>query len=398
MQSRRPSRIRTALGLVLALLQALPVYAGTVTFVRGGLNARETMNFRGTRNVLGTVPEGTTGEVLARFKLPSGNYAVQVELKDIDESKTRLKIGQKIWVYYHNDADLRRITLFDDGGKATENAVDGKWAVALETFKVEVPKAVPEKECPSCNQDVSETTAPLMHDQVLNHSEIVDEVKEENSQAPVLDSDVEEIAAYLDRVQAANSPAKVRIRKANRKKPHRVDHEKNQRIAQALIDECRAQSVPVELVLAMVAIESKGWDDLVSTAGARGLMQIMPITYRDVTKKKDYDTLFDFKKNVEIGVNEIARYLKNYDGNLNSALYAYNWGPGNYGKYQKCVAKGGKNCHIPQSVQDYATDVGRWRESYVQFAKTKGTYVNVEPSGYLRQQAKKAAKRRIAKN
>jgi len=47
------------------------------------LAARQSMNFIGTQNRLGVLPSGTTGSVLTKVKLKSGNYGYQVKIKEI---------------------------------------------------------------------------------------------------------------------------------------------------------------------------------------------------------------------------------------------------------------------------------------------------------------------------
>ncbi|MBS1963887.1 MAG: lytic transglycosylase domain-containing protein [Bdellovibrionales bacterium] len=406
-------RSRTALAALLVVSYAVTAGAGSIRFTREGLNARESMDFRrSSRNILGTVPAGTEGDIVGRFKLPSGNYAIQLEISKIDESKTRLKPKQKIWVYYHNDAELRRVALYDDAGKLHDNAVDGTWAVALNSFKVEVAKPETEKEktddhggtpCSTCNVDGSQVnTAPITNSEISVTSEIVDQVEEDNSDAPILDPTVEEIATFIGNVQKANPPADKSLRKDVRGQKQVVDVEENREKARLIIAECKAQDVPIELVLGMIATETKGWTNVQSSKGARGLMQIMPATYNDATHRTDYDALFDLKTNIHLGVGEIAGYLKKYKNDVRAALSAYNWGPGNYDKYVNNTCKHRKGyrdsngrCQIIEGVRDYYDDVSTWRDRYVTFNKTRGAeFANFEGTKWLR----KHPKTRIAKN
>lgn len=72
-----------------------------------------------------------------------------------------------------------------------------------------------------------------------------------------------------------------------------------------------------------------------SSAGARGLMQIIPQTGAEIAANlgwpEDYsaEDLYRPFINLRLGVNYLDRQRKNFDGNLYAALAAYNGGPGN---------------------------------------------------------------------
>ncbi|SFI68690.1 transglycosylase SLT domain-containing protein [Thermoflavimicrobium dichotomicum] len=63
-----------------------------------------------------------------------------------------------------------------------------------------------------------------------------------------------------------------------------------------------------------------------SHAGARGIMQLMPANCQEAGLDPNGDC-WDPVKNIHAGAQEIARYLKKYQGNLIFALAAYNAGP-----------------------------------------------------------------------
>jgi len=87
-------------------------------------------------------------------------------------------------------------------------------------------------------------------------------------------------------------------------------------------------NVDPDLIFAMMAQESGGVPGAVSTAGAMGLMQLMPGTAKDL----GVNDPFDPKQNIDAGV----RYFKQmYDqfGTLDKALAAYNAGPGRVQKH-----------------------------------------------------------------
>lgn len=84
------------------------------------------------------------------------------------------------------------------------------------------------------------------------------------------------------------------------------------------------------LVKAVARIESCFDIYAVSSAGAKGLMQLMP---RTAQQYGVYD-LFDVNKNVETGVRYLAELIKQFSYNEKLALAAYNAGPGAVTHYQ----------------------------------------------------------------
>ncbi|PHA01918.1 lytic transglycosylase [Bacillus pseudomycoides] len=87
--------------------------------------------------------------------------------------------------------------------------------------------------------------------------------------------------------------------------------------------------IPKTLIQKMIEVESNFNPNTVSSAGAMGLMQLMPAN----VKEQGINNPFSPAENIEGGVKELAGYLKQYNGDLVLALAAYNAGPGNVKKY-----------------------------------------------------------------
>lgn len=105
----------------------------------------------------------------------------------------------------------------------------------------------------------------------------------------------------------------------------------------------KAHGVDPALVLAVIWVESRGNALAVSAKGARGLMQLMPATSKDL----GVVDAFDPAQNVDAGTRYLKRLLAKY-GAERAALAAYNWGPGNVDR------TGGK---LPEQVETYVQRV-----------------------------------------
>jgi hypothetical protein len=369
---------RTFSILFLASLQIAPAYAGTIVFTESGVNARglsanekNPPSFLGTRNVRATVPKGTRGIVVGDpVKLPSGNFAIKVNISSLGDNETTLKAGDEIWVYYHQATKERRIQLFGENGKRISDVARGKFALTTETTNI--PKSTPPKddlECKTCRQETQAGNQPVSDQTVQSLGTALDKVKENleferMGDIPNGDIAIEEIIAYMESDQKANLSVKS-IR--------RISEKTNRLIAQTLIDECNRKQVPIALALAVMEQESHFNPNAKSHAGARGLMQIMRTTYKDITKHTNYDALYDPKVNIRIGVAILADYIKQF-GNLEDGLRAYNVGPGRLMGYlhDSCANKYrvAGSCTLPKETKDYVPGVLAF---FQKFSTTTGT-------------------------
>ena len=91
----------------------------------------------------------------------------------------------------------------------------------------------------------------------------------------------------------------------------------------------RKFGVDKNLIKSIILTESAAKERAVSKANAKGLMQLIDSTAADMNVKN----VFDPKENIEGGTKYISLMLKQYDGDINKALAAYNAGPGNVDKY-----------------------------------------------------------------
>ncbi len=93
-------------------------------------------------------------------------------------------------------------------------------------------------------------------------------------------------------------------------------------------------------VASIIRVESKFDRFAKSNKGAKGLMQILPKTGKwaaEVIGIEDYneDLLFEPDINIRIGCWYIKNLTKQFEGNINLILAAYNGGSGNVSKWMK---------------------------------------------------------------
>ena len=87
--------------------------------------------------------------------------------------------------------------------------------------------------------------------------------------------------------------------------------------------------VPENLIKSVISAESYGKHDAVSSVGAKGLMQLMDGTAKDLGVKNSFNPF----ENILGGTKYLKQMMDKYEGKLDLVLSAYNAGPGNVEKY-----------------------------------------------------------------
>jgi hypothetical protein len=134
-----------------------------------------------------------------------------------------------------------------------------------------------------------------------------------------------------------------------------VDTAMRRRIAQTVIAEAKHATLDPLLVLAIIHVESSFDPDVVSHAGAVGLMQLREPTFRREFERSrftgDPDPT-DPVTNVRAGVRYLRRLVDAFGGDIDVALMAYNAGPNRIGGH---LRRGG----IPERYFSYPRKVSR---------------------------------------
>lgn len=140
----------------------------------------------------------------------------------------------------------------------------------------------------------------------------------------------------------------------NRVESSNSDKSVNERIDNAISISSKKYGVDANLIRAIIKVESDFNPKCVSSAGAKGLMQLMPENCKDFGVTDP----FNIEQNIEGGTREIKSYLDKYNGNVEMALMAYNGGP------TRMARRGVKSIDdiykMPKETQNYVPKVMKY--------------------------------------
>lgn len=126
----------------------------------------------------------------------------------------------------------------------------------------------------------------------------------------------------------------------------------------------RQYQLPRNIIAAVIYVESGFNPHAHSSAGARGIMQIMPSTGASIAKmlgESDYDLekLWDPETNIRYGTAYLRSLYDAYEQNWDLALAAYNGG----GAAEVLRATGNRNL-IPRETNSFIRKVSSMHEAY----------------------------------
>jgi len=125
---------------------------------------------------------------------------------------------------------------------------------------------------------------------------------------------------------------KIPLRKTDKKIPLKKEGVLQKRINSydPIINEAaKKNNIDPSLIKAVIAQESSGRENAVSSSGAKGLMQLKDITAREV----GVNDIFNPAENIHGGTEYLKKMLDNNNGDITLALASYNAGPGNVRRF-----------------------------------------------------------------
>ena len=140
----------------------------------------------------------------------------------------------------------------------------------------------------------------------------------------------------------------------------KLDPPEVKKVAETIVDECRLTGVDHLFALAIIEAESNFDVEAVSPTGARGLMQLMPGTFREVSDAK---RMFDPSENVRAGIRYIAKLYSQGFKRPDTVLLAYNQGPGG------AIAVAKEEMEMPEEAVNY---IPRVMKKYRELLKKDG--------------------------
>ncbi len=126
-------------------------------------------------------------------------------------------------------------------------------------------------------------------------------------------------------------------------------------VQRIILEESMNSRVPPALALAVARVESNFQPRAVSPAGAKGVMQLMPKTARDVFGVRE-DELLNARLNIQLGIGYLEQLYDQYGHRWDLALSHYNGGT---------IAGGAGAYAVPHDyTRKYVADVQRWQRFY----------------------------------
>jgi soluble lytic murein transglycosylase-like protein len=122
----------------------------------------------------------------------------------------------------------------------------------------------------------------------------------------------------------------------------------NKDINHIIKEKAEKYNLSEELISSIIKVESNYNPNAVSNKGAKGLMQLMPSTAMEL----GVNNIFDVEENIEGGSKYLRQLLNKYNGDIKTALAAYNSGMGNVQKYNGIPPYGETNKYITKVLNN----------------------------------------------
>jgi len=118
-----------------------------------------------------------------------------------------------------------------------------------------------------------------------------------------------------------------------------------------LLEAARLYQLPVELLRAVLHVESDYDPNVVSVDGAMGLMQLMPFT----ANQMGVSDPFDPRQNILGGARFLRILANQWNGDLVLTVASYNAGPGAVGRYRGVPPYGETRRYVNRVLSHYAS-------------------------------------------
>ena len=161
------------------------------------------------------------------------------------------------------------------------------------------------------------------------------------------------LTAQLDSARGELELARTQLDRANKIIGFSTQYGINAELAGNIADVARAEGIDPELAFRLVKLESDFNVHATSPVGAIGLTQVMPSTARFFHKGITAQRLYEPRTNLRVGFRYLRGLVKEYHGDMKTALLVYNRGPAAVAKsraqgdnpsngYDRIVTKGYK--------------------------------------------------------
>ena len=135
------------------------------------------------------------------------------------------------------------------------------------------------------------------------------------------------LTAQLDSARGELELANTQLDRANQIIGVSTQYGINAQLAGNIVDVARAEGIDPELAFRLVKLESDFNVHATSPVGAVGLTQVMPSTARFFQKGISAQRLYEPNTNLRVGFRYLRGLVKEYRGDMNTALLVYNRGP-----------------------------------------------------------------------
>jgi soluble lytic murein transglycosylase-like protein len=154
---------------------------------------------------------------------------------------------------------------------------------------------------------------------------VTNQIAEDRSASPIQKNTLKTRLLSAQEIKVVGSTEEPEVKTASQG----ADMTQPQIIEQKVRKAAEKYNLPPELINAVIRAESNFEVQAVSSAGAKGLMQLMPATAKELGVKNP----FDIEQNIDGGAKYLRKMLDRFGGSLRKALAAYNAGPGTVIKY-----------------------------------------------------------------